>query len=246
MVKSGSQGHLQRFTDNIQRTLKANLYERAFYLRSLYSQISNGSVIKERYLDIGAGETVNSIVFGEDFTQIYCLDIKLPKSTPMSKRWSNIRYIIANAQQLPFADSSFDLVSMFSVIEHMRDRELAAQEALRVLREGGDLVMQFPNRHFPLDLHTGLLNPVFVPAFARKTLLTPLGYKRLLNEVDIPQMKEVHQWLEDSAKLLGVDKVLYSAELVPQRVRGIYRLAKKFRFLHVMPLGYLCVWRKVK
>lgn len=237
--------YLRRFTDDIQQTLKANLHERASYLKLLYDQISNGSVVKERYLDIGAGEAVNSMVFGQGFTEIYCIDVKLPKGTAMSKRQSNIRYIIADAHQLPFADNSFDLVSMFSVIEHVQNSKLAAQEACRVLKKGGKLVMQFPNRYFPLDLHSGLINPVFAPAFARKTLFTRLGYKDLLDKVDIPRRKELDRWLEHSATLLGIRKVFYPAKLVPQRVRRIYRLAKRDGLLRVMPLGYLCVYKRI-
>ena len=81
--------------------MRANLYVRASYLKSLYDQISNNPVIKERYLDIGAGEAVNSIIVGKDFTETYCVDIRLPKGTAMDKRRSNISYIIANAHQLP-------------------------------------------------------------------------------------------------------------------------------------------------
>jgi len=237
--------YLRRFTDDIQQTLKANLHERASYLKLLYDQISNDPVVKEGYLDIGAGEAVNSMVFGQGFTEIYCIDVKLPKGTALSKRQSNIRYIIADAHQLPFADNSFDLVSMFSVIEHVQNSKLAAQEACRVLKKGGKLVMQFPNRYFPLDLHTGLINPVFVPAFARKTLFTRLGYEDLLNKVDIPQGKELDQWLDHFATLLGIRKVLYPAKLVPQRVRRIYRLAKGAGLLRVVPLGYLCVYKRI-
>jgi len=239
------QQNLLRFTEDIQQTMRANLYERASYLKLLYDQISSGPVIKERYLDIGAAEAVNSMVFGGNFDDIYCVDLKLPKGITASKREGlDIHYIIADAHKLPFTDNSFDLVSMFSVIEHMEDSQLALREAVRVLKEGGELVMQFPNRYFPLDLHTGLINPVFVPIFARKALFTRLGYKNLLDEVEIPRRKEPDQWLKHSAVLLGVGRVLYSADLVPQRVRRIYKLAKRTGLLHVMPLGYLCVYRK--
>jgi len=238
--------HTWQFTRDIWQTLRANLHERASYLKLLYDQISSGPVVKERYLDIGAAEAVNSMVFGENFDDIYCVDLKLPKGMTTSKQEGlDIHYIIANAHKLPFEDSSFDLVSMFSSIEHMQARELALQEALRVLKRNGELVMQFPNRYFPLDLHTGLINPVFVPVFARRKLFTCIGYKGLLDEVDIPQRKEVCRWLEHLATLVGVRKVLYPAKLVPQRVRGIYRLAKRAGLLHVIPLGYLCVYRKI-
>jgi SAM-dependent methyltransferase len=46
---------------------------------------------------------------------------------------------------LPFADRSFDLVIMSEVIEHVVDTDAAIDEASRVLRPGGHLVVSTPN-----------------------------------------------------------------------------------------------------
>jgi len=239
--------HTWQFTRDIWQTLKANLHERASYLKLLYDQISSGPVVKERYLDIGAAEAVNSMVFGGNFDDIYCVDLKLPKGTTASKREGlDIHYIIADAHKLPFMDNSFDLVSMFSSIEHMQDCELALHEAIRVLKRGGELVIQFPNRYFPLDLHTGLPNPTFLPRFARKPFLHSLGYEWWLNDVyHIPKGEEISHWLGHHAALLGVKRVIYPPKIVPAKIKGLYKLAKQVRLLHLIPLGYLYVYRKV-
>ena len=47
---------------------------------------------------------------------------------------------------LPFADASFDTVLSFQVIEHVRDPALYLDEARRVLRPGGHLVLATPDR----------------------------------------------------------------------------------------------------
>ena len=44
-----------------------------------------------------------------------------------------------------FPDDAFDLVTMFEVLEHMRDPGAALQEANRVLRRGGLLAIEVPN-----------------------------------------------------------------------------------------------------
>ena len=50
----------------------------------------------------------------------------------------------ASAEQLPFADRSFDLVMSTDVVHHIRDRGAYFREAARVLRPGGLLVTAPP------------------------------------------------------------------------------------------------------
>jgi SAM-dependent methyltransferase len=49
-----------------------------------------------------------------------------------------------DALNLPFADDSFDVVTMLDVLEHLRDDCCALEEVHRVLRPGGALVMSVP------------------------------------------------------------------------------------------------------
>src|SRR5262245_29395849 len=52
---------------------------------------------------------------------------------------------LASATQLPFSDSSFDLVCSFKVLAHVPEIERALSEAARVTRPGGQLVLEFYN-----------------------------------------------------------------------------------------------------
>jgi SAM-dependent methyltransferase len=47
--------------------------------------------------------------------------------------------------ELPFRESSFDLVLLFQVVEHVRDAPRLLQRLRRVLRAGGKVVMTTPN-----------------------------------------------------------------------------------------------------
>jgi SAM-dependent methyltransferase len=48
--------------------------------------------------------------------------------------------------ELPFADGSFDAIMSFDVFEHIRDSDAHLRELGRVLRPGGALLMQTPNK----------------------------------------------------------------------------------------------------
>lgn len=95
----------------------------------------------------------------------------------------------AGAEQLPFADESFDAVVSSCSIKHWRDRPAGLAECLRVLRPGGPLVVGEIDgdadarrlRRFAADSRVprGLkpIYPVLYPAFAHLAMVvhSPTG-----------------------------------------------------------------------
>ena len=71
--------------------------------------------------------------------------------------YPGVRFVEANALDLPFEDGSFDLVHSSAVLEHVgslanQGRMLA--ECLRVARRG--VCLTTPNRWYPIEFHTQL------------------------------------------------------------------------------------------
>ncbi|HZT05867.1 MAG TPA: class I SAM-dependent methyltransferase [Chloroflexota bacterium] len=62
-------------------------------------------------------------------------------------------YCCASAEELPFADESFDGVFLNEVFEHVADESRTLAEIRRVLRPGGVLALMSPNRWFPFEGH---------------------------------------------------------------------------------------------
>jgi ubiquinone/menaquinone biosynthesis C-methylase UbiE len=56
----------------------------------------------------------------------------------------DIAFVVADAQSLPFADSSFDSIMCTEVLEHVGDDEAALQELSRVLKPSGKLALSVP------------------------------------------------------------------------------------------------------
>jgi ubiquinone/menaquinone biosynthesis C-methylase UbiE/gas vesicle protein len=56
------------------------------------------------------------------------------------------QFVLASATSLPFADASFDLITAFEVIEHLKDWPQLLKESARVLSPGGLLLVSTPNK----------------------------------------------------------------------------------------------------
>jgi SAM-dependent methyltransferase len=59
---------------------------------------------------------------------------------------ANVLLLLEPSGRLPVADASFDLISAFSVFEHVEDAESVAAELTRVLKPGGWVCAWTPNK----------------------------------------------------------------------------------------------------
>jgi ubiquinone/menaquinone biosynthesis C-methylase UbiE len=91
--------------------------------------------------------------------KVYALDIQANMlkqlerklSRPENRDVKNIKLIESNAYELPFEDSSLDLVNMVTVLPEIPDRNRALAEVKRVLKHGGLLAVSelFPDPDYP-------------------------------------------------------------------------------------------------
>lgn len=58
-----------------------------------------------------------------------------------SERFTNVEFVAAGAEDLPFPDSSFDRVWTIHAFHHWEDGDLGIAECLRVLKPGGHLLI---------------------------------------------------------------------------------------------------------
>jgi len=233
-----------QFTREIWKTFAENAYERAKYLHGLYSKESSNFKPKS-YLDIGAGLGYNALIFGKDLSEVVAIDLQFPKKCIL-KDSNKASLIVADAQFLPFKDELFDMISLFPVIEHITNQELALKEAWRVLKSRGKLIIQIPNKFFPLELHSGLPFIFLFPSRIRGFILKKMGY-RWLTEISIPskkRLKEIIYKINSSAKIHS-EKIIYPPSLVPLKLRRLYILFGKVLILNLIPLGFLFIVEKL-
>lgn len=85
---------------------------------------------------------------------------------------------IADASALPFPDASFDLVFHKMVAEHLADPVTAFQEIARVLKPGGVMLCETPNRfYYPMLL------AAVTPTWFHSLLIRKLGSTRAAADV---------------------------------------------------------------
>ena len=98
-------------------------------------------------LEVGGGQGgLTALLYPQ--SHITNLDINPEFSTAACNQQERVQFICGDATALPFADASFDAVTMFDVLEHIPDDTKAIAEALRVLRPGGFLLISTPNENW--------------------------------------------------------------------------------------------------
>ena len=102
-------------------------------------------------LDVGCGIGTYCRRFGEFSPHVVGIDVSHKRIKEGVAAVHNL--LAAAGENLPFADGSFDVIVFNEVIEHVRDDRKTIQDALRVLREGGHIVIYAPNRLYPFETH---------------------------------------------------------------------------------------------
>jgi SAM-dependent methyltransferase len=100
-------------------------------------------------LDVGCGIGTYVRRFRDLSPHTFGIDVSLDRLRESSLPG----VVVAKGERLPFADASFDVLVFNEVIEHVEDDRRTIEDALRVLREGGSIVIYAPNRLYPFETH---------------------------------------------------------------------------------------------
>ena len=99
-----------------------------------------------RMLDVGAGEGRYVPLWRElnPDAALVVTDVSATALARSSERYPYAEHVRCDAGQLPFPDSSFDLLASIEVLEHVRRPVHMLLECHRVLRPGGRMVLSTP------------------------------------------------------------------------------------------------------
>lgn len=95
----------------------------------------------ERVLDLAAGTGTSSEEYADVGVDVLPCDLSAGMAGVGKRRRPDLPFVVADAMALPFADESFDAVTISFGLRNVQDPDAALREMLRVTRPGGRLVV---------------------------------------------------------------------------------------------------------
>lgn len=94
-----------------------------------------------RVLDLAAGTGTSSVEYAADGAQVVACDFSTGMVAEGKARHPEIEFVAGDAMALPFADASFDVVTISYGLRNVQDTVRALSEMRRVTRPGGRIVI---------------------------------------------------------------------------------------------------------
>ena len=135
-------------------------------LGKLYNHVD---VKGKRILDIGCGNGSYTTVMARASSYTVGIDIESERLSTYKKvlddEWAsgallNNRILRASASSLPFVDSTFDIITMIEVLEHVDSEVETLKGCYRVLNKGGSVAIFAPNKFYPFETHGATVGPL--------------------------------------------------------------------------------------
>jgi demethylmenaquinone methyltransferase/2-methoxy-6-polyprenyl-1,4-benzoquinol methylase len=162
----------------------------------------------ETVLDLAAGTGTSSEPLADAGVRVVPCDLSFGMLSVGKRRRPDLGFVAGNATQLPFADASFDAVTISFGLRNVVDTEGALAEMLRVTRPGGRLVVcefSTPTLKPFRTVYTEYLMRA-LPPVARAVSKEPDAYVYLAESIRAwPDQKELGRTLRRA----GWDRVAY-------------------------------------
>lgn len=138
----------------------------------------------ERILDLAAGTGTSSMALLKPGVTVVAADFSKGMLEEGKKRYPQLQFEFADAMNLPFAENSFDAVTISFGLRNVQDYKVALAEMLRVLKPGGRLlVCEFSHVRGLLGFFYGLYLKFLLPKFSALASKTPEAYSYLSESI---------------------------------------------------------------
>lgn len=162
----------------------------------------------ERILDIAAGTGTSSAAIARSGAEVTALDFSPGMIEVGRKKHADVEFVEGDATALPFADNSFDAVTISFGLRNIQDAKAALVEMHRVLKPGGRVVIcEFskpPRAIFRAGY--GAYMKYVMPAVVGAASSNPGAYRYLAQSIaDWPDQQTLSQWIRGA----GFTRVAY-------------------------------------
>ena len=107
-----------------------------------------------RVLDLAAGTGTSSVEYAADGAEVVACDFSTGMVSEGKRRHPEIAFVAGDATALPFADESFDVVTISYGLRNVQDTARALSEMRRVTVPGGRIVIaEFSTPVWPAFRH---------------------------------------------------------------------------------------------
>jgi len=140
----------------------------------------------QRVLDVAAGTAVSTKALAATGAWAVATDFSVGMLAAARGGARQLPRVAGDAMHLPFADESFDAVTISFGLRNVEDPSAALQEFARVVRPGGQLLVCEFSRPRPAPIHWGYgwyLRTV-LPMLARRVSSNPEAYTYLQETID--------------------------------------------------------------
>jgi len=153
-VTSGERGDARYFRD-----LEAQRYRTHYHIKPFIARLQPGCSV----LEIGCGVGLDTWQLVQRGLRVTAVDLTEVAVETARRRFreDEVRFEVADACSLPFADATFDYVYSFGVLHHTADTDKSVQEAHRVLKPGGEAFVMLYHRRSLNELVHRLLRVPF-------------------------------------------------------------------------------------
>ncbi|MDP5227487.1 MULTISPECIES: demethylmenaquinone methyltransferase [Arthrobacter] len=158
-----------------------------------------GAVPGQRVLDLAAGTGTSSEPYADAGIDVVACDFSLGMLKVGKRRRPDIDFVAGDAMNLPFADDSFDAVTISYGLRNVNDPKKALAEMLRVTKPGGRVVVaEFsrPTNRLFRQVYLEYIMRWF-PVLAAKASSNPDAYTYLAESIRAwPDQNELAHWLQ--------------------------------------------------
>lgn len=152
-------------------------------------------LINLKLLDVGASTGIIDDYLANHFKEVTGVDIDT-KAIDFAKHQfvkKNLKFLVADAMQLPFSASSFDAIICAHIYEHVPNSQKLFEEMYRVLKPGGVVYLAAVHNWWPVEPHHNLPFLALLPKklaniFLRITHKGSAYYENILSPLQIQQL----------------------------------------------------------
>lgn len=132
--------------DHYDKGMKRNAFQKYWHIKRIKEVIKLSVLTKGRLLDVGchSGLLTKEIIKHVKPVEIYGIDISAKSIEKARERIKNGKFKIADAHNLPYKNSFFDVLFCLEMLEHVDYPKIVIQELYRVLKKDGYAIILVP------------------------------------------------------------------------------------------------------